>query len=746
MNVPNILKRFSLTRTAKISLVLGLALATLSGCKEIWNAPRPVSEYATNTIFSTFSLSPKTLDPQVSYSQGESVFVYLTYETPYSYHYLKRPFELTANAVESVAVPEYFDQKGKRLPNDATPEAIATSRYTLRVKDGIRFAPHPAFAKDEKGNYLYHNLESEVAKKLKSPLDLKEKGSRELTAEDFVYGIKRMASPRIVCPVLKLLGEHMPGLTKLAKELSEKEAASRAQGNVSPWLDLRDVELEGVRAIDERTFTIDIVGKYPQFSNWLAMSFFAPVPWEAEAFYANPEFKKNNITLDAWPVGTGPYYLAKSLTNREHVLEKNPLYRKNLYPCEGEASDEAAGFLKDCGKPLPLTERIVFSIEKESVPITSKFLQGFYDSPEITRLDVGQGFIVAATDYPEKGKLYRDRKLKFPTTVGANNTYLGFNWLDPVVGEGKTPEEKIRNRKLRQAISIAIDWEEKLSIFNVGQGKVAAGPIPPGIFGYKAGSPADFNPVVYKKEKDGTVKRRAIDEAKRLMREAGYPDGRDAKTGKPLVLNFDWQGSAAGSRSYLEWMTRQFAKLGIQLEIRATDYNRFQDKMQKGAEQIYVWGWLADYPDAENFLFLLYGKNGKVAYGGENASNYVNRDYDRLFEAMRYLEDGPEKQKAIDAMIRIVQVDAPWSFGTFATAAAAVHNWVGNVKPVQIIQDRLMYISIDAKERAAAIRDWNQPIYWPLLLGAVLLINLFFAVRFVLMRRKARRIELRSRS
>lgn len=87
------------------------------------------------------------------------------------------------------------------------------------------------------------------------------------------------------------------------------------------------------------------------------------------------------------------------------------------------------------------------------------------------------------------------------------------------------------------------------------------------------------------------------------MREAGYPDGRDVKTGRPLVLNFDWQSAAPGSKAFLEWFTRQFAKIGIQLEVRATDYNRFQDKMMNGTAQIYYWGWIADYPDAENFLF-----------------------------------------------------------------------------------------------------------------------------------------------
>ena len=102
---------------------------------------------------------------------------------------------------------------------------------------------------------------------------------------------------------------------------------------------------------------------------------------------------------------------------------------------------------------------------------------------------------------------------------------------------------------------------------------------------------------------------------------------------------------------------KQFAKIGVQLEVRATDYNRFQDKMSKGSVQIFFWGWLADYPDAENFLFMLYGPNSKALTGGngENNTNYQNPEFDRLFEQMKFLEDGPEKQKLIDRMIEIVQ-------------------------------------------------------------------------------------------
>ncbi len=102
-------------------------------------------------------------------------------------------------------------------------------------------------------------------------------------------------------------------------------------------------------------------------------------------------------------------------------------------------------------------------------------------------------------------------------------------------------------------------------------------------------------------------------------------------------------------------MVRQFAKIDIQLEVRATDNNQFQDKVRKGKHQVFWLGWNADYPDAENFLFLLYGPNSKSVSDGENTANYQNPAYDKLFERLKTLDDGPEKQAVIDEMVKIAQ-------------------------------------------------------------------------------------------
>ena len=150
------------------------------------------------------------------------------------------------------------------------------------------------------------------------------------------------------------------------------------------------------------------------------------------------------------------------------------------------------------------------------------------------------------------------------------------------------------------------------------------------------------------------------------------------------MLNYDYQRALTPElKAEVEWMVRQFAKIGVQLEIRATDYNRFQEKAEKGSLQIFWWGWFADYPDAENFLFLLYGPNSKALTGGngENSSNYQNAEFDKLFDELKFLDDGPRKQQVIDRMVAITQEDARGHSATTRTPALSTSSGSATSNP-----------------------------------------------------------------
>ena len=695
-------------------LLCGLAL--LAGCN---NSPLPAGEAATNTLFTGFQeKSPRHLDPTASYSNDETKITYQVYQPLYGYHYLKRPYQLVPKAAAAVVAPRYLDQAGRPLPDDAPGEQVAQSVYDVPIRPGIRYAPHPAFATDAQGRYLYHHLSRAEVGERRSPWDYPQQGTRELVAEDFVYAIKRHASTRVQAPVFGVFSAYVLGLKDYATLLRAEDrkllAGLPASALDKPFLDLRRYPLAGAEALDPHTLRIRILGKYPQWPYWMAMTFLAPIPWEADAFYAQPGMAANGMSLETWPVGTGPYMATVYEQDRRHVLERNPNYQTDdRYPCEG-APDDAPALLADCGKPMPFIDRIVFRAEKEKVPIKSKFIQGYSDVPELERPEWGIEFYADADDSEATRRLFDERGFQFPRSVDVSNWYLGFNWLDPVVGRGDTPVQQGRNRKLRQALSIAIDWEEYVRVFPNKGGEPAHGPLPAGMFGSRHGTPEGFDPVTHRRVGE-RIERRPIEDAQRLIAEAGYPGGRDATSGRPLVLSYDFQRIPTPEiKAELDWMVKQFAKLGVTLEIRATDYNQFQDKMRKGKQQVFWWGWLADYPDAENFLFLLYGPNAKAGKDGENAANYANPEYDRRYEQLRLLDDGPRKQALIDEMVAILREDAPWSFGFFPYAASAFQPWVHNGKPGVMVRDMARYYRLDVAQRVASQAAWNEPRWWPL--------------------------------
>ncbi|MEK0416952.1 MAG: hypothetical protein RI949_958 [Pseudomonadota bacterium] len=704
---------------ARIAVLIG-SLAGLGALTACDNSPHEPGAAASNTLFTAMvEGSPRHLDPTASYWSNETPFTYQIYEPLYGYHYLKRPFELVPKTAAQVVEPRYVDAGGRPLPADAPASAVAQSIYQIPIRPGILFAPHPAFATDPStGRYRYHDLKPGDLGSRRRPGDFEHQGTRELLADDFVYALKRHATTRFTTPIFSTFAEFVVGLREYGLLIKKEDAKLRAglapSNPDKPFLDFRQWPLEGARALDSHTLEIRIKGKYPQWNYWMQMTFMAPVAWEADAFYAQPGMAAVGLSLDRWPVGTGPYMMEEFVQDRRHVMVRNPNYRRELYPCEGAVGDREAGLLDDCGKPTPFIDRIVLTVERESVPQRAKFRQGFYDVEVFERTDTGMDYLVAMQDSEAVRKEYLDKGFRLNKGSDVNSYFIGFNMLDPVIGSGANPEENARHRKLRQAISIAMDWEEYSKIFPKKAGSTAMGPLPAGIFGSREGTEQGVNPVTHRWQ-NGKAVRRSIEEAKALMVEAGYPQGRDAKTGKPLVLNYDFYAPATPERKpEIDWVVRQFAKIDIQLEVRATDNNQFQDKVRKGKYQVFWLGWLADYPDAENFLFLLYGPSGKTKFDGENTSNFEHPEYDRLFVQMKSLPDGPDKQVLIDRMVTIAQQEAPWTMGFFPYSSAAAQHWVHNFKPAILIRDQGRFLRLEVSERLKQQAQWNRPIVWPL--------------------------------
>lgn len=674
----------------------------------VFNNPYPESEAEEKIYYSSFSEQPKTFDPARSYASNEYLFIMQIYEPLLQYDYFARPYKLIP--LLGTGMPEV-----RELEN-------GSMAYTIHIKPGVFFQPHPALAKDEKGNYRYLDLPRNylLTHNINKLADFPDTGTRELTVDDYIYQIKRLANPEVNSSIYGLMSEHILGFHEYGSSLPSRKKNRE-------FIDLRKYPLAGLQKIDNYTFEIILKGRYTQFQFWLAMPFFAPIPWEADRFYSQKGMAEKNLTFEWYPIGTGPFMLTENNPNRRIVLEKNPNYRQVYFPSNGTTKDAEKGYLQHAGELLPLIDKAIYTLEKESIPRWNKFLQGYYDLSGITADSFDQAIHISHTGKPTLSQSMQNRKMTLQHTTDPTLYYLGFNMLDPVVGGSSE-----RARKLRLAISIAVNYNEYIAIFLNGRGKAAQGPIPPGIFGYQKGK-AGINPYVYYWDGD-KAKRRPIAEAKALMREAGYPNGRDPATRKALILNYDVPITAGpDDKAQLDWMRKQFALIGIDLNVRSTQYNRFQDKVRSGNAQLFSWGWNADYPDPENFLFLFVSTNGKVEFGGENATNYKNPYFDNLFEQMKNRANDSERQRLIAEMVEILRHDAPWLWGINSQTLLLSQQWVGNTKPNTITVDTLKYIAIDVGKRNALRRLWNEPVLWPIglcfLFFLLSLLPLFLAYR-----------------
>ena len=217
----------------------------------------------------------------------------------------KGPYELISLTAAAVPQPQYYDADGEQLSSDAPAASVARAVYEIRIRPGIMYQPHACFAKAENGVMRYHTLKKADVKGFTEIKDFPMTGTRELIAADYVYQIKRMADPRLACPILSTLKDYILGM--------DTYSAALANGQ-------EEAPFPGVEVVDRHTYRVILKAKYPQFVYWLAMPFFSPMPKEAIDFYSQPVMKERNITIDRFPVGTGAYRIETLLAHKEIVL------------------------------------------------------------------------------------------------------------------------------------------------------------------------------------------------------------------------------------------------------------------------------------------------------------------------------------------------------------------------------------------------------------------------------------------
>lgn len=399
--------------------------------------------------------------------------------------------------------------------------------------------------------------------------------------------------------------------------------------------------------------------------------------------------------------------------DEDEIWYELPASYRTVHPLDGAPEDQITGLLKDAGRRLPLVDGFVQGYPcADDDEYWARFLAGWYDATPITADRFDEVIEFDERGQPQLRSDYAARGLTLERYTDMSNRYWAFNMADPVVGGSGE-----RARKIRQAIAIAFDTEQWIERFLNGRAVPAQGPIPPGIFGGPTlvgdepliASALDIDPIVYDAvpvKKDARVigyraVRRSIDVAKRLMTEAGWPEGVNAN-GERLSMRFD---SALEDEAQRDWVVAQFAKLGIALECVVTDYSEFQRLVDRGEHQFVYWGWNADYPDPENFLQLLYGPNNASpletdwTWGGSNTANYTSSAYDRLFLQCEHMLDSADRRKLIHEALTIAREDCPWIWGYYPEAWSLRHGWLDRKKPNLLSRTGMLGWHVDPEAR-----------------------------------------------
>ncbi|MCX6997686.1 MAG: ABC transporter substrate-binding protein [Kiritimatiellaeota bacterium] len=480
---------------------------------------------------------------------------------------------------------------------------------------------------------------------------------RELTAADFVYAIRRVMDLKIASPGAWAFTDRIVGL----------DAWRATTGGDQP--SDYDRPIAGLDAPDRYTLRLQLKRADPRLLWILTLPYGVALPREAVSFYGR-EFANH-------PVGTGPFILKACRPNYRYEFIRNPQWQKtgrvDRFPASNDPSDPPA-LRADAGRPLPFLDRIVQYVVEDATTAWLMFLTGQLDTVggnearSLSRDTLSAVFDQAQQLQPSLAH----QGLAVSSAPMMQIVYAGFNMDDPVVGP---------NRKLRQALSHAFDEAAYIRFFNRRITR-PAGPIPPAVAGY-APRPQPY-PV-------------ALIRARLPLAEAGYPGGRDPQTGRRLQLTLE-VGSAENPehRQATELICAFMNQLGVSIAPSYNNWPAFMAKLERRQAQLFLTSWVADYPDAENFLQLFYSPN---ASPGCNRSNYSNPAFDRLYEQARVLPDGPTRTALYQRMADLVVADCPWINISMPLDFVLRHAWVGNYKYHDFPYGMMKYYKI---ERTAA--------------------------------------------
>lgn len=410
---------------------------------------------------------------------------------------------------------------------------------------------------------------------------------------------------RVCNPATGTLGfDYYKNHVEGANEFYQEMSAARKEG--------RESKINGVTGYtvkDDSTFQIKLKKPYGPFIYYLTLAYGYVIPKEAVEKYGKDYFQN--------PVGTGPFIFVDWKPDLELNLKKNPNYwEKDKF-----------------GNQIPYLEGAKFKFLKEVSQQLLEFRNGNLDECYRIPNESFKGIVT-----PEKTLTPEFSQFKLQKVPSLAIQFYGF----------LTTGKIFNNEKVRQAFNYAIDREKILKFVLNGQGYMGAiyGIVPPSMpnYDYKKIKGYDFN----------------IEKAKQLMKEAGYPDGK----GFPDAV---LQINSGGDRNIqiAESIQNMLKEIGINMKLNIIQFAQHLDNIDAGRADFYRLGWIADYPDPENFLNLYYGKNvpkDPNAISPINSTRYQNPEYDAIYEKAIATTDQAERYALYLQAEQIAVSQAPMMF------------------------------------------------------------------------------------
>ncbi len=590
-----------------------LLLAALTCC-----AAAGAAAAETKVLRYAFPVAETGFDPvQVSDLYSRIITAHI-FEPPLGYDHLARPFKLRPST--AAAMPEVSDD---------------FRSFTFRIKPGLYFADDPAF----KGK------------------------PRELTAQDYVYAVKRIFDPKLKSPAQPGLEEEkIIGLAEL------REAALKGQ----PFD--YDREVDGLKALDRYTFRVQLREPRPRHVYSWASDVVGAVAREVVEAYGDKIMEH--------PVGTGPFRLAEWRRSSRMVLERNPRFREVIYDAQPNADDaEGQALLQRFkGRRLPMVDRVEIAVIEESQPRWLAFLNGEQDVLERLPNEFVDQAVPGGVLAPNLAK----RGLQMFRVPGADVTLTVFNMEDPLVG-GYTPEKVA----LRRAMALGTDIGREIQLVRRGQAIPAQSIMPPLTSGYRSELRTEMSAF-------------DLPRAKALLELYGYVDRngdgwRERPDGQPLVLEMKTQSDQA-SRQLDELWKKNMDALGLRAVLKTAQWPENLKSARSGRFMLWRVGSSAGSPDGQGSLERAYG----ASVGKGNLARFSLPAFDRVYEQLNALPDGPERQALFDQATKLLVAYAPYRVHVHRILTDLAYPWVVGYRRAPFWLDWWQYVDIDPAQRPAA--------------------------------------------